>query len=689
MVAASLALCLILSPASDRDLLLQGVELIASPGIPGVVVPFGARSVTLAVGRSGEQVVPVVAAGRSGRGRVVLFGHNGYLNAYHEADSGKLLANAARWVARGRALVVAGQPGLARHLNVESADEWTNLDPHRHALVIDAHQIGAAQVGGLRKFVREGGGLVTAATGWGWQQIEGGKPLTEFPANLVLADAGLVVTGGMADPAEGGSMRADRGEPHLLHAGRALERLASRDFSRAGEDGSLVTLAASSLPDSATSFQRELRRVEAGTRANLTLPIGEDRPLDRLVMALMTQRASSAPVEKVTACPTSGQFPGNVPSDATPGKHVATLPANQEGWLSTGLYAPAGVPVVVDLAQGGWTARIGSHTDGLWHHARWDRAPEVSRLFALQAGRTTIASAHGGLVYLIPPSLQASEVQATLEGVVPAPRFVRGRTTDAEWRATRSAPGPWAEIEGDRVIHTIPSAWVRDLDNPAEVAEFWDSVTDACADLAQRPRERQVKERIVADVQIGGGYMHSGYPIMTHLDTRDFVLDLEKLRRDGSWGHFHELGHNHQSDLWTFEGTGEVTVNLFTLFIYDNVLGHRPPDRAFDQAYNRKQSERFQAEGWAFDRWQSDPFMALTSYMELQNRFGWEAFQRVFAEYRDLPATERPSTDQEKRDQWLVRFSRAVGVNLAPQFQLWRIPVSESAVRQIANLPTW
>ena len=87
----------------------------------------------------------------------------------------------------------------------------------------------------------------------------------------------------------------------------------------------------------------------------------------------------------------------------------------------------------------------------------------------------------------------------------------------------------------------------------------------------------------MADVQLSGGYMHSGYPIMTHLDVatgRDGqlakVLDLERLKREGSWGHFHELGHNRQEGAWTFAGTGEVTCNLFTLYAMDTVVGIEP-----------------------------------------------------------------------------------------------------------------
>ena len=61
----------------------------------------------------------------------------------------------------------------------------------------------------------------------------------------------------------------------------------------------------------------------------------------------------------------------------------------------------------------------------------------------------------------------------------------------------------------------------------------------------------------------------------------------------------------------------------------------------------------------------------------------------MFALYRDLPAAQRPKSDAEKRDQWLVRFSRAVGRNLGPFFQAWGVPTSEKARVSIADLPAW
>jgi hypothetical protein len=76
-------------------------------------------------------------------------------------------------------------------------------------------------------------------------------------------------------------------------------------------------------------------------------------------------------------------------------------------------------------------------------------------------------------------------------------------------------------------------------------------------------------------------------------------------------------------------------------------------------------------------------------YDHLRQGFGWETYKKVFAEYRSLQRSEQPKTDAEKRDAWLVRFSRAAGRNLGPFFQAWGVPTSEPARTSLSDLPPW
>lgn len=156
------------------------------------------------------------------------------------------------------------------------------------------------------------------------------------------------------------------------------------------------------------------------------------------------------------------------------------------------------------------------------------------------------------------------------------------------------------------------------------------------------------------------------------------------------WGLPHELGHQVQNPLWSFEGAVEPTANLFALYVIEK-LCHIPV------ASNQQGSQEFRAAQMAkynfakpdFERWKQDQWIGTATYVQMQQAFGWEAFQSAFAQYLKLPETQQPKSDDEKRDQWMVRFSRQVHRNLGPFFQAWGIPTSETARASIADLPAW
>lgn len=188
-------------------------------------------------------------------------------------------------------------------------------------------------------------------------------------------------------------------------------------------------------------------------------------------------------------------------------------------------------------------------------------------------------------------------------------------------------------------------------------------------------------------------YMHSGYPLMTMLDITIAMVDKDRISSNGHhgvWGLFHEIGHNHQNSQWTFRGTTEVTVNLFSLYLMEKVCGLISEGHPnITKQARAKNTKKYLAEGADFEKWKQSPFLALCMYMQMKEAFGWYAFKKVFAEYRDLSEDQRPKSDDEKRDQWMVRFSRTVGRNLGPFFEAWGIPTSEKARASIADLPLW
>jgi len=700
-----LALLLLWTPAwaSGDELSLDGVSRIAAPGVPGPLAVVGPKAFPVVAVPGDGHRHPVVAAARYGKGRVVAFGHSGYLGAgaVTRHDTLRLLGNAIRW-AGGGAVVTCDLEGLSKALAPvarEIRDDRAGLPKRLERVGVLVLRPSAtlkadADIERIRGFVRKGGGLIVADLGWGWKQLNPGKRLaTDHPGNRLLAPMGIAWADGYLSAPGAAGYAVAREVPDVAHAGRALDAL------QKGKDdlvhaSAVVIRAAAAMPPGDPFLLPRLEKSARRAVPRFETPLGEERALDRVLVVYGIERAKRRPASEVGAHPAAAAFPGEVPKRASRAPRSVIIDLAVPGWASTGLYAPPGETITVRGAAApppGVSVRIGAHRDRLHGKKEWRRPPEISFVWPLLATETTVASPFGGLIYIeVPGGAPKGKLLLEIRGAVRAPRFTLGETDPKEWKKQiRRYPAPWAEIGTSKVILTVPARVVRDLDDPRPVLEFWDRVLDACADLSGRPRERRRPERYVTDIQISAGYMHSGYPIMTHLDVADVVVDLEKMKA-GRWGLFHEMGHNHQSRDWTFAGAGEVTVNLFTLYVLDTVGGPAAKRHgAIEPGKRARATAAHLAAGAPFEVWKKKPFLALYCYLQLQEAFGWDAFRKVFAEYRDLPKAARPKTDAEKRDQWMVRFSRAVGSNLGPFFTAWGIPTSVGARKSIGDLPAW
>ena len=704
------------------DALLDGVDEIDAPGVPGPLCVYGPGVFPVAVGAFRDVRAPVMAAGYLQQGRVVALSHGGYFTraTLETADTGRLIANALHWAAReGSAsprigvvsptelfdwLAEAGHdvarvaltPNSLRSVDVAALDIWNQSESELEALL---------------EFVRGGGGLVTASTGWGWAQLHPARDLVEdYAANRLFAHIGIQWPYDWLARMSPNGYLVDGPPPELTHAGIALDAieahaagrgtLSKQDTHQALDS---LLLASRCLPADdmllAPRLQELVRSAEADRRwPSADQPVGESDVVARLASVLYVTEQRRTPPESVRPHPTAEDFPGAVPTDAPRVTRSFDIDTGVPRWHSTGLYAAPGelVTVTVPLEAArtdGFHVRVGAHSDGIWGQHEWTRMPEISRRFPISEATTHVANAFGGLIYIeVPANAGLGTITVEIDGAVAAPLFVLGETDPAIWREEiRHAPAPWAEIAGRNMIVTTHSSEVRDLDDPAAVAEAWDRALDLNAELAAWPlTARSSPERFVVDRQISAGYMHSGYPLMAHLDQQANLVDVEHLRSECNWGFYHEVGHNHQVDDWTFDGTVEVTVNLFTLYVFEFLCG--TPVTGDFHGHHGSRAEMmalYDFDNPDFELWKREPFLALVMYAQMQQEFGWDAYREVFATYRALSDAERPKSDDEKRDQWMVRFSRQVGRNLGPFFEAWGVPTSQAAQDSIADLPVW
>lgn len=691
----------------SRQSLVADVPAISTAGVPGPLAVFGENAIVLAVGQDDKSsVLPVAAAASWGKGRVVVLGHGGMIGdeALKHAGTSSFVTKAASWLNPHSGSIGVFRNESLRGLLTNQKVTTVNLEPGWHkeldkyaAVVVDSHSIGKDEREALKAYISKGGGLLTAGLGWGWMQLNPGKTIAEHPGNLLLAEAGIVWCDGTLEPT--GKQEFVIGEVSpLVHASFAMQAMEEATTKANGKDAQVPPQAAKTLVAALTAIPSDdplMTRVSAlleHNTANLVptqgKPLRAKDGLARVLLSFQVEQERRTPAQDVKPHPASSAFPGEVPAGSPRVTRSTEIDLSIPGWHSTGLYAAPGEVITVKGEPRGCAVRIGCHTDQLWHHDSWQRVPSISREWPLRKGSTQVASAFGGLLYIQVPRATQGTCQLEIEGAVESPRYVLGQTSREEWLTSRLAPGPWGELESRKVIVSVPSSALRGLEDPESLMRFWDSISDAHATLATIPLVPPRPHRFVPDIQISAGYMHSGYPIMTHMDAVDDMVGVERLRR-GTWGLLHELGHNHQEGEWTFEGTGEVTCNLFALHAIDTICTPEPGDRGHGAVNTPPSLAKYLEGGAKFEQWKSDPFLALHMYVQLEEAFGWETFKRVFAEYRGLSREERPRNDAEKRDQWMVRMSRACGRNLGPFFQRWGVPTSQGARDSISTLPEW
>jgi hypothetical protein len=699
-----------LCTARDVDALRSSLSRKASsialgPGaIAGCVVVAGSEAAPIVFGRSGGVKTPVAAAAVYGKGRVVAVTHHGFVEKKNalRRDNAIFLRECLRWLAggsspttiyaeRGRdAIAYAATEALkgAQALNVKPLSGYDMLRSLPPGVIVitmpDSHSLEDA--GKLTEFVKNGGRVLAPVVGWGWHQINGRRPFSKSPFNVALGPTGIYTGGAFAEAGKDGLYEiAGIDDLPGLSADNALE-LAEGSMTMPPALGGRCLFTLETLADALPSTDMKWRpRLEAlartaqkGVIPSPSSPLGRSRVRERLAYALFQRSWLANPERNWAASAAAATYPG------LPAKNAKRVTRDMEvdmavpRWHGTGLFAGAGESLTVTLADGaeklGLRVRVGSTTCRITDHNEWRRAPVVDVELPLDKKTTTFASPFGGLVYIVVPEGRFGKTSVNIGPACLAPRFLDGIDTPDTWVAQlRENRAPMVELESECIVITVPYERVQNLADPRPLLQVWREIMANDAKLVGMPVKRASPERICADVQLCCGYMHAGYPIMMPMVCMRNLLSESTIRagtEDDVWGFFHEMGHNHQNYDWTFNGTTEVTVNFFSLYNLEKICGRGIRDNAKIGGEGfRRRVEAWNAAGRPYDEWLADPFLALDFFARLIEKYGWEAFERFFAEYRSLPQSERPKTDLEKREQWCRRLSKIVGEDLSKEFR--------------------
>lgn len=380
-------------------------------------------------------------------------------------------------------------------------------------------------------------------------------------------------------------------------------------------------------------------------------------------------------------------------------------------WQATGLYAVPGQKMTIDVPDGvtDLKVRIGSTCDDLSFdinekdnmYNQFKRYPTISFEKALKPGSNDLCTPFGGLVYIIAPTSQNEpDVQVNISGAIKAPRFVLGQTTESEWNSIMANnPAPMAELQSDHIVLTMPTKFIANenllsYSSAQTLMQNYDKMANLYFNLAglseegAMPNKAPVGQfRYVKDVQIGHGYMYTGYPIMYYDDAQ--IKDFLNPNMLGGWGAWHELGHNFQMDAFEPSSLGEVTENIFSLMMdliqtnnnqqesfYKNNVAHFYTDGGLSN-YFKNSSQKY--DGVIADDPNTSALLKLVMFDQLRQKFGFRIFRDIMIEVRNAPKSSLPTTDQGRFDYLVVTASKVTGCNLIPFFDKWKVPFSEDA----------
>ncbi|HDR7764791.1 MULTISPECIES: putative mucin/carbohydrate-binding domain-containing protein [Bacillus cereus group] len=316
---------------------------------------------------------------------------------------------------------------------------------------------------------------------------------------------------------------------------------------------------------------------------------------------------------------------------------------------------------------------------------------EEPKQFNLHPGENKISSSNGGLLYFYNYHNTGEVVAKVKKGGTPNPLFILGKHTTKDWkRMLAENPDPYAiEMKGENSLLTM---------HPETVAEHLKQ-EDPAALLKKHDEIINIEHKISGLSKDGAGVANQGkhsihfvedwytddYMYATYYRTAyskgnlGSVLNLEELTNDG-WGPWHEVGHQHQQETWLWDGLGEVTVNIYSLAV-QTTFGHKT---------RLEQEGRYEAAfaylGKPDAQEKMNEFEKLVMFWQLHLAYGDQFYPNLHQMYRLLHDTERPKSDEEKKQMFIYMTSKVAGQNLIPFFDKWGLSANDATREKIAKL---
>ncbi len=288
-----------------------------------------------------------------------------------------------------------------------------------------------------------------------------------------------------------------------------------------------------------------------------------------------------------------GLYGGNVSDNEPALKKKFTMKGRGggQGYLITGLYAPAGEVIKIEMskedleATGGLIVYIGQalyngQANNIWESKSFNRMPIILNMMIVNGSTTTaevdekgnytfyVGSFLGGPIYIQPGKTNAT-FSTTISGGVGYSHFILGYTTQQEFNRNKNSSAPYFDLMvwDQGVLHSGPKAYAKNFsyDELYDAAVLWEKIS--LVSTSVRGTTCGIVFLYDAFVAAGAAVAFPGRnSVNCPAGWMSNSLNYNSFVNSGAWGNMHEYNHNFQG--WGLPGGGEVTNNALNLVSY-------------------------------------------------------------------------------------------------------------------------
>ena len=374
-----------------------------------------------------------------------------------------------------------------------------------------------------------------------------------------------------------------------------------------------------------------------------------------------------------------GMYYGDVSDEEKAVVERITISALEQRNYVTGLYAPAGEVVKIELSEDDLLAAGGellicvgqvshrNNINNIWKEKDFVRMPVIANKLSVKTTTAYVGSPLGGPIFIYPIAT-GKTFTVTVSGAVKYARYVHGLTTKEEVEEMKNYSAPYYDFEvwnlGVR-LSGVKKYGSFNYENLVKTGDLWEKIVMT---------SRQVPTSANSTISVGYVYdcfvaagaacaFQGGHSwVNAPCSWMEGAINYDVMVADGFWGNIHEYNHLYQS--YGMEGTktNEVTNNATSLLsyaLYTKISDKRSLTDNDLTGWNRYTDPSRSLRETLAGAESGTPQNSLNAYADLIHSFGTDVFT----------AAARAQTGLTGADAWYRALSEVTDYNFTYYFE--------------------